>query len=132
MLKIKNTASIASLVGAAIALITLIAFSIYGVVYDYFDTGVFGVLVLSIVCGCIYAFIDKKWTAMFSLIAIFLDGIGLGVFFLNSFYVWADRINNIEMYGSRGTLVPVVAIMILFILSVIAYIVSCFARKEAA
>ena len=55
---------------------------------------------------------------------------GVGLFFLNSYPVWADRLNNITMYGSRGTLFPVISIMILCFVTVIIEIVSCFTRKE--
>ena len=55
---------------------------------------------------------------------------GMGLFFLNSYPVWADRLNNISMYGSRGTLVPVIALLVLMVAAIVAGIVSCFTQKE--
>ncbi len=54
----------------------------------------------------------------------------MGLFFLNSYPVWADRLNNISMYGSRGTLVPVIALLVLMVAAIVAGIVSCFTQKE--
>ena len=130
MIKKKNLSGLMSLAGAGIAVATLVAFCIYGVVYDYFDTGVVGALLIGAACGCVYTLCDGKWTKMLNLAAILVDGIGLGVFFLNSYYVWADRLNHIEMYGARGTLTPVIFIIVLFVLSILAYTASCFAGKE--
>ena len=57
---------------------------------------------------------------------------GVGLFFLNSYPVCADRLNNITMYGARGSLVPVVAIILLCFVAAVLGIASCFTRKEAA
>lgn len=130
MSKVKGIGKIAALCGAAIAIITMIAFIIYGVTYDYFDTGVVILLILAAACGVAYALVDAKWSKMLNLLAVLLVGMAMGVFFLNSYYVWADRLNNIEMYGSRGTLVPVIAIIVMCVLSAVAFIVSCFKEKE--
>ncbi|MFR1309401.1 MAG: hypothetical protein ACLSCO_11280 [Gallintestinimicrobium sp.] len=56
--------------------------------------------------------------------------LGDGAFFLNSYPVWADRLNGIDMYGSRGTLLPVITILVLCFATAIIGIVSCFMRKE--
>ena len=130
MAQVKELDRKMGLIGAAIAIVTMIAFCIYGAVYDYFDTGVVIFSILGAVCGALYAFFHENWSKMLNLLGILMDGIAMGVFFLNSYYVWADRLNNIEMYGSRGTLTPVVAILVLFILSIVSYIISCFTGKE--
>lgn len=130
MKKITGAGRKSSILAAGVSCITAIVFCIYGAVYDYFDTGVLIAALLAAVFGVLYAQKDGAATAMLNLLGVVSLGIGFGVFFLNSYYVWADRLNHIEMYGSRGTLVPVVAIMVLFILAMVLFIISCFAGKE--
>ncbi|SCJ01959.1 Uncharacterised protein [uncultured Flavonifractor sp.] len=130
MSKVKSLSAKVSLLSAALNLVTLVIFCIYGAVYDYFDTVVFAALALGVVCAVLYALMDNKVAEVLNLAAVLCVSFGVGLFFLNSYPVWADRLNNITMYGSRGTLFPVVSIMILCFVTVIIEIVSCFTRKE--
>lgn len=130
MSKVKSRSAKVSLLSAALNLVTLVIFCIYGAVYDYFDTVVFLALALGVVCAVLYALMDNKVAEVLNLAAVLCVSFGVGLFFLNSYPVWADRLNNITMYGSRGTLFPVVSIMILCFVTVIIEIVSCFTRKE--
>lgn len=130
MSKVKSLSAKVSLLSAALNLVTLVIFCIYGAVYDYFDTVVFLALALGVVCAVLYALMDNKVAEVLNLAAVLCVSFGVGLFFLNSYPVWADRLNNITMYGSRGTLFPVVSIMILCFVTVIIEIVSCFTRKE--
>ena len=132
MSKVKSLSAKVSLLSAALNLVTLVIFCICGAVYDYFDTVVFLALALGVVCAVLYALMDNKVAEVLNLAAVLCVSFGVGLFFLNSYPVWADRLNNITMYGSRGTLFPVVSIMILCFVTVIIEIVSCFTRKEAA
>lgn len=131
-MKGKSMSAKLSLIGAAVCLVTLTTFCIYGAVYDYFDSVVAIALALGTACAAVYAFVDGKATEYLNLLQVILVSYGLGLFFLNSHPVWADRLNNIDMYGARGSLVPVVAIMLLCIGAVVLGIVSCFTRKEEA
>ncbi len=128
-LKHKSVSAKLSLISAGLNLIALIAFCIYGVVYDYFDSVVCLALILGVVCFVLYALLDKLFAELLNLAGVFCVTFGVGLFFLNSFPVWADRLNNITMYGSRGTLVPVVAIILLCFATAFVGIVSCFTRK---
>ena len=130
MSKVKSLSAKASLLSAAVNLVTLVIFCIYGAVYDYFDTAVFLALALGVACAVLYALMDNKVAVVLNLAAVFCVSFGVGLFFLNSYPVWADRLNNITMYGSRGTLFPVISIMILCFVTVIIEIISCFTRKE--
>lgn len=130
MSKVKSLSAKVSLLSAALNLVTLVIFCIYGAVYDYFDTVVFLALALGVVCAVLYALMDNKVAEVLNLVAVLCVSFGVGLFFLNSYPVWADRLNNITMYGSRGTLFPVISIMILCFVTVIIEIVSCFTRKE--
>lgn len=129
MSKVKSLSAKVSLLSAALNLVTLVIFCIYGAVYDYFDTVVFLALALGVVCAVLYALMDNKVAEVLNLVAVLCVSFGVGLFFLNSYPVWADRLNNITMYGSRGTLFPVISIMILCFVTVIIEIVSCFTRK---
>ena len=130
MSKVKSLSAKVSLLSAALNLVTLVIFCISGAVYDDFDTVVFLALALGVVCAVLYALMDNKVAEVLNLAAVLCVSFGVGLFFLNSYPVWADRLNNITMYGSRGTLFPVVSIMILCFVTVIIEIVSCFTRKE--
>jgi hypothetical protein len=129
-LRSKSFSEKASLLGAALNLVTLVTFCIYGAVYNYFDTIVVLTLALGVACSVGYAMLKGVAAEFLNLLAVACVSFGLGLFFLNSYPVWADRLNNISMYGSRGTLVPVIAIMVLCFLVVLADIISCFTRKE--
>lgn len=129
-IKSKSASAKLSLLSAALGLVTLIIFCIYGVVYDYFDIVVFLTLALGVVCAAGYAMLAARAAELLNLAAVLLVTFGVGLFFLNSYPVWADRLNNISMYGSRGTLFPVILIMVLCFVTVFVEIASCFTRKE--
>ena len=131
-MKGKSISAKLSLIAAALNLITLIAFVIYGTIYSYMDSVVVLYLLLSTVCGGVYALVDRKAAEFLNLAQVILVSYGVGLFFLNSYPVWADRLNNITMYGARGSLVPVVAVILLCFATAILGIASCFTRKEAA
>lgn len=99
-------------------------------IYDYFDTVVSLTLALGVAGMAAYALADKVWSKLLNLAAVACITFGMGLFFLNSYPVWADRLNNISMYGSRGTLVPVIALLVLMVAAIVAGIVSCFTQKE--
>lgn len=103
---------------------------LYGMIYDYFDTVVSLTLALGVAGMAAYALADKVWSKLLNLAAVACITFGMGLFFLNSYPVWADRLNNISMYGSRGTLVPVIALLVLMVAAIVAGIVSCFTQKE--
>lgn len=129
-IKSKSASAKLSLLSAALGLVTLIIFCIYGVVYDYFDIVVFLTLALGVVCAAGYAMLSALGAELLNLASVLLVSFGVGLFFLNSYPVWADRLNNISMYGSRGTLFPVILIMVLCFVTVFVEIASCFTRKE--
>lgn len=126
----KNLSTRASLLGTAVMVVALAAFCIYGFVYDYFDTAVCIGLVLAAVCAFAYTRLTTLWSEYLNLLSVVCVSFSVGLFFLNSYPVWADRLNHITMYASRGTLVPVVAIMLLMFLAIAVEAVSCFTNKE--
>ena len=130
-----NRFGISALTGLAAALLTaltLIGCCIYGAVYnEYFDLAVVGMLLLGAVAFGAYALTDYAWTQYINVAGVFFVSFSMGLFFLNSYEVWADWYGNFDMYGSRGGLTPVIILLVLHFLSVICGIVSCFIRKEA-
>ena len=132
MSKTKSFSAKAALAGAVLSAAALIGFTVYGMIYDYFDTVVSLTLALGVAGMAAYALADKVWSELLNLAAVACITFGMGLFFLNSYPVWADRLNNITMYGARGSLVPVVAIILLCFATAILGIASCFTRKEAA
>lgn len=131
-MKKKGLSVKAAFCAGALSLLTLIVFLIYGAVYDYLDYMVVLSLLVGVACAAGYVFVNNKAAAFLELAQVVAVSYGLGLFFLNSHPVWADRLNHIEMYGSRGTLVPVVIIMVMFIGAILLGIISCFTGKEAA
>lgn len=111
---------------ALLSLLTLIVYTVYGIVYIYFDWVVFGTLALGMLCAQGYVLCKGTWGSLLNLLSVACLSFGVGLFFLNSYPVWADRLNNISMYGSRGTLFPVIAIILLVFLCAILEIISCF------
>ena len=130
MSKVKSFSAKSSLVGVVLSAAALIGFTVYGMVYDYFDTVVFLTLTLGVAGMAAYALADRTWSELLNLAAVTCITFGMGLFFLNSYPVWADRLNNISMYGSRGTLVPVITLLVLMVAAIVVGIVSCFTQKE--
>lgn len=128
MLKTKNMGACLSVVSAAIVLAGLAAYLIYGFTFDYFDIGVFAFLAAGAALVAACGLLEKGQTGFFNLAAAVCDSAALGFFFLNSFPVWADNLNGITMYASRGGLGPVIAIMSVLLLGNILEIVSCFMK----
>ncbi len=122
----------AALIGGGLGILTLLGFLVYGAVYNvYFDIVVALCLLLGAGGLIVYALINKAWADFFPLIAVVLMSFGAGLFFLNSYPVWADWYGNFNMYGSQGGVTPVILILVPFFAAIICGIVSCFKVKEA-
>jgi len=135
--KIKNNGIRSNLIVGvtAVAAITLIIYIIYGAVYDYFDIGVFFIMLAALVLyGASAAMATMDKAPKTSLAALVLGNIcfawALGFFFLNSYPVWADEVNGITMYNSRGGLFPVITIILLFFICIITGSVAAFKEKK--
>lgn len=122
----RKMSRIGSLIGAAV----LVIFCIYGMVYQYFDTVVVLGMVLGILFSELYICLKGKAAQCLNVLSVLCSSFSLGLFFLNSYPVWADRLNHISMYSSRGTLFPVITIMALSIAGIIFEIISCFTCVE--
>ena len=73
-----------SLFGAALALVCLVGYCIYGAVYDYFDTVVFGGIVLGILFAGLYFLSDTAALGVFNLLSVLCLSAALGLFLLGA------------------------------------------------
>lgn len=115
-----------SRIGSLIGLVTLIIFCIYGLFYQYFDTVVVLGMFFGIICSEVYLHCKARAAQCLNVVSILCSSFALGLFFMNSYPVWADRLNNISMYSSRGTLFPVVTILVFQVAAILCEVVSCF------
>ncbi len=129
--KNRSNSAYAVLGAAALTLITLILYVIYGNVYKYYDYMVALDLIFATVCFAAYfVFGRAKGLGFLNMLAVAFVAFGLGVFFFNSYPVWADELNGITMYNSRGGLFPVISLIVLFLIPMVTGIVTCFAKEE--
>lgn len=119
-----KTAFCAAVLSAVIAVV----FLIYGLVNSYFDLVILICQAGAAVCFALYA-LRSKWTDYLGLAAVVLLSYATGLFFLNSYTVWADWYGHFNMYGSRGGVVPVILQLVLLFAAIILGIVSCFQSK---
>lgn len=132
-LRIKNSgvsgriALIAAIFGTA----AFIVFLIYGVTYSaYADLGVAIALLLGVISYVAYIAIEQPLAEILPLAGVIATGIGMNIFFLNSYTVWADWYGNFNMYGSQGGITPVIVILVICVLSILSGIVACYTRKK--
>lgn len=129
--KLNSLSAKAGLLGAVLSIVTAVAFIIYGAIYnEYFDAAVLVCALLSAAALATYALKNSGVTEYLNLVGVFCLSFGMGLFFLNSYPVWADWYGNFTMYGSRGGVVPVIIILVLMLITILCGILSCFARKE--
>ncbi|MCD8326816.1 MAG: hypothetical protein LUC90_09115 [Lachnospiraceae bacterium] len=143
-MKINKNFSKLPVAGAAMAVIAAIGCIIYGNVYaQYADWAVVLTMLLGGCLLAVYALIPGCVTEWFSLLGTLCTAWGMGLFLVNSYNVWADVWDNLNMYGrlsgdfnffsSEGGPIPVIVLFILALISVILGVISCFkSRKEAA
>lgn len=115
---------------APLGLVTLIAYVIYGVTFDYLDTVVCVFLAAGTVLSTLHFWLESRGADACNLLAVMCGSGAIALFFLNSFPVWADELNGITMYASRGGLAPVIAILVLLLVYAVAEIISCFVPAQ--
>ena len=130
-LKGKSASAKISLAAAAAALVSLVAFIIYGAKYSaYADFGVGLALLLGVLGYLAYVFFDYAVLDFAPFAAVFCSSFAMGLFAINAYPVLGDWYGNFNMYGSEGGITPVVIIMALTIVSILCGIVTCFTRKN--
>ncbi len=132
-LKGKSLSSKVSMISAGAGLISFIAFCIYGAVYNkYFDLAVAGFVALGAVCSFIYATVEVKATELLNVVAVFLTTFALGLMAQNAYPVFADWYGNFSMYGSSGGIAPVIILVVLFVITIVLGLISCFTKREVS
>lgn len=128
-MKNKSTSARLALIAAALSAVVAVVFLIYGLVYTYSDVVVLAAYVAAAVLFWLYGTKDAAWSEYMGLIAVVALAYGMGLFFLNSYTVWADWYGNFDMYGSRGGIAPVIIQLVLVVVTLVLGIVSCFQDK---
>lgn len=114
---------------ALLGVVSLVAFCIYGAVFQYFDLVVLLTIALGVVCMEGYVLSSARPAQLLNMFGVACYAYAVGLFFLNSYNVWADWYGNFTMYGSRGGIAPVVSIMVLLLVCCVTGIISCFTAK---
>ena len=114
---------------ALLGLVSLVACCIYGAVFQYFDLVVLLTIALGVVCMEGYVLSSARPAQLLNMFGVAGYSYAVGLFFLNSYPVWADWYGNFTMYGSRGGIAPVVAIIVLLLVCCVTGIISCFTAK---
>ena len=127
--KINGWSAMASLIAGVLSLLITIIFVVYGVVNQYFDLAIVLCDLVAVAGFLAYALVDKAWSEYAALLGVLTLSYSIGLFFLNSYTVWADWYGNFNMYGSRGGVVPVIIQLVLMIAAAVFGIISCFTRK---
>ena len=117
---------------SVVGLVALAAYIVYGVVFDYLDSVVCLFMGAGIVLNALHFWLDARMAGTCNLLGVMCCSGAIALFFLNSYPVWADELNGITMYASRGGLPPMIAILVLLFAIAVAGIVSCFipVKKE--
>lgn len=121
-----GTGAFLSLTSAVIGVVGTIGYCVYGVVYDYFDSGVCIGMLIACALAADYGLLRGKGVGALNLLASVVMSASMALFFLNSFPVWADNLTGITMYASRGGLVPVVILMVMMLAVIVLNMISCF------
>lgn len=128
-MKNKRMSAKLSLYAAALSAVIAVFFLIYGLVNAYFDLVILLADLAAAVLFWLYGTKEAGWSEYMGLGGVVLLSYSLGLFFLNSYTVWADWYGNFDMYGSRGGITPVIIQMVLLFAAILLGIISCFQGK---
>ena len=119
-----------SRVSALLGLVGLVAFCLYATLFRYFDLAVLLTIAVGVVSTEGYLHVGGLPGEFLNLLGVGCYAYALGLFFLNSYPVWADWYGHFTMYGSRGGIAPVIAIMAILLAGCLTGIISCFTVKK--
>lgn len=125
----KSIGATLSLCAAVLSAACAVFFLIYGLVNNYFDLVILLAELAAAGLFGLYGVKKAMWSEYMGLGGVLLLSYSLGLFFLNSYTVWADWYGNFDMYGSRGGITPVIIQMALLFAAILLGIVSCFQDK---
>jgi len=87
-------------------------------------------LALALACGALYVLIDNKFADALNLLGVVFMGFAFSNYLIASIPTFLDFFNGITMFNSSGGIQMVVAILVVMGVSTLAYIVSCFMKRD--
>jgi len=87
-------------------------------------------LVLALACGVLYVLIENKFAEALNLFAVAFMGLAFSHYLIANIPTFLDFFNGITMFNSSGGIQMVVAILVVMGVSALAYIVSCFMKRD--
>lgn len=137
----KTLSAIMALIAAGLSLVVIILDAIYTSLYtQYVDDMVIWFLIFAMIFWIVYFLAkDNQILNWFGFIGLLFGGLALALFLTNSINVWQDvggsLIQNGELFGTfnffnseGGPIFPAI-IIILFLITEICGIISCFTSK---
>lgn len=118
------------LAAAVLYLAALVGWIVYASIYSYFNAATLVFTVLAVACAVAAFIAERRSLSFLRLAAVVFAVLGFAFFAYMSMPVWQDELSGFKMYGSRGTLAPVIALFVLFLVGCIIGIVSCFMKEK--
>lgn len=87
-------------------------------------------LALALVCGALYVLIENRFADALNLLGVVFMGFAFSNYLIASIPTFLDYFNGITMFNSSGGIQMVVAVLVVMGVSTLAYIVSCFMRRD--
>lgn len=87
-------------------------------------------LTLALVCGVLYVMIAHKYADALNLLSVVFMGLALSNYLIASIPTFLDYFNGITMFNSTGGIQMVTAVLVVMGVSALAYIVSCFMKRN--
>lgn len=124
-LTVKTIGSKVNLAAAVLALAALVLCAMART-----STMVLIYLALALVCGVLYVLVDNKYADALNLLGVVFMGFAFSNYLIASIPTFLDFFNGITMFNSSGGIQMVVAILVVMGVSTLAYIVSCFMKRD--
>lgn len=119
-----------ALAASVVALVGLIVYFAYIGKGGLANAGVIIPLIVAIACGVVLFFYNGTFADFLPVVAAVMTAIALGVSLSDGVGNIADYVSEIVMYGDAGLAGLNFAMVAIFAVGVLLYVVSCFMKKE--
>ena len=119
-----------ALAASVIVLVGLIVYFVYIGKGGIASAGVIIPLLIAIACGAVLFFYNGMLADVLPIVAAVMAAIALGVSLSDGVGNIADYVSNIIMYGDAKLAGLNFAMVAIFAIGILLYVVSCFLRKE--
>ena len=119
-----------ALAASVVALVGLIVYFAYIGKGGLVNAGVIIPLIVAIACGVVLFFYNGAFADFLPVVAAVMTAIALGVSLSDGVGNIADYVSEIVMYGDAGLAGLNFAMVAIFALGVLLYVLSCFMKKE--